>query len=145
MAKRCNAYGALAAIVVLLGASHASAGQFTVEGTGDPRRNVLLIIADDVGVAQFSRYVNYFNAPPSTADDMSGVTPASTPSIDDLAAAGVTFLNAWSSPLCSAARAGIFTGLYSVRNGVYGALGPDEAGLGLSKKTIAGCGPSGAV
>jgi len=94
------------------------------DGTvGDPpiaevtRRNVLFLIMDDVGVDQIARYVNHYNGNSSSADDMD-VTPPSTPTITDLAEAGVTFLNGWSNPTCSPTRAGAYTGTFGFRNGV---------------------------
>lgn len=81
------------------------------------QRNVLLLIADDVGVEQVPVYVDYYNSNATTADDITP-TPPAMPTIESLAAAGVTFLNAWSSPMCSPTRAGIYTGTYASHNGV---------------------------
>lgn len=83
-----------------------------------PKSNVLLIIGDDMGLELFQKYVDYFNGTSDSGDDISGVTPPSTEYIDRLAESGVTFVNAWASPLCSPSRAGMFTGLYSANNGV---------------------------
>jgi len=75
--------------------------------------NILLIIADDIGV-----------------DPVNGFMPealekANTPVIDSLRLSGLTFANAWSSPTCSPTRASILTGKHGFRTGV---LNPDVDG-----------------
>jgi arylsulfatase B len=67
-------------------------------------RNVLVIVADDMGADMLGLYEGQ-DTPP-------------TPSINALAADGVTFLNAWANPVCSPTRATIQTGRYSLRTGV---------------------------
>ena len=67
--------------------------------------NLLIILADDVGVDNVGVYAE-------------GPNPPDTPTIDLLARHGVLFRNAWSNPLCSPTRAGIHTGRYSFRTGV---------------------------
>ncbi len=62
-----------------------------------PGGNILLIIADDMGIDQISAY----NEHPDTLH---------TPILDSLAARGVLFRNAYAQPLCSPARAAILTG-----------------------------------
>lgn len=85
------------------------------------RRNILLIIADDVGVDQIPWYYGHYQ----TTDHKITVTETSTNpktemrTISQLANAGVTFLNAWSSPVCSPTRACLYTGNHSFRHGVY--------------------------
>ena len=68
-------------------------------------RNILMIIADDLGVDMLSMYGRGADIPP-------------TPNIDALKAKGVMFRNAWSNPFCSPTRATIQTGQYSLRTGV---------------------------
>jgi len=68
--------------------------------------NVLLIIADDYGTDSQSLY-----------NTTVGATPP-TPNINSLAAGGVRFTNAYSSPVCSAARACMITGRHGFRTGV---------------------------
>ena len=73
---------------------------------GSPRPpNILMIIADDLGVDQVGVYGE-------------GTQPPRTPTIDALAARGVMFRNVWSNPVCSSTRATILTGRYSFRTGV---------------------------
>ena len=64
--------------------------------------NVLLIVADDIGVDYVGAYAEGTNPPP-------------TPNIDSLAANGVLFRNAWANPSCSPTRACIMTGRYPFR------------------------------
>lgn len=81
------------ALVALLGA------------TGSAQKNVLLIIADDLGVDMIGAY--------GEATD-----PANTPVINQLAANGVLFRNAWSNPGCSLTRASMMTGRHAFRTGI---------------------------
>jgi len=67
--------------------------------------NVLLIVADDVGVHELASYGT-------------GTDPARTPTIDALAANGVRFGRCWSNPLCSPTRATVMTGRPSARTGI---------------------------
>lgn len=85
--------------------------------------NVLLVIADDVGVYELASYGE-------------GTDPAITPTLDALAAGGVQFRNCWANPLCSATRATIQTGRYGLQTGV-GALLIQQWGLQKSEITIA--------
>ncbi|NIP19076.1 MAG: sulfatase-like hydrolase/transferase, partial [Xanthomonadales bacterium] len=81
--------------------------------------NILLVIADDLGKDASNQY------------DISAERPV-TPTLDQLAASGLVFDNAWSSPTCSPTRAGILTGKYSTRTGVFAPtdeLSVDETSL----------------
>lgn len=69
------------------------------------KANVLLLIADDLGVD----YVGCYKE---------GTNPAKTPVIDSLAAKGVLFRNAWAYPLCTPTRAALMTGRYGFRTGI---------------------------
>ncbi len=70
-----------------------------------PRRNVLLVVADDLGVDVLRSYGEGSDFP-------------ATPTIDRLAAQGVLFRNVWADPKCSPTRATILTGRYGFRTGV---------------------------
>jgi arylsulfatase B len=86
--------------------------------------NILLIIADDVGVDQIGLY---------------GLNPSApaTEHLDDLAAAGQLYLNAWSNPLCSPTRASLYTGRYAFRHGVGAAIAADtDPELSIDEVTI---------
>ncbi len=65
--------------------------------------NILLIIADDLGVDALNGY------------DIGTVLP-NTPNIDQLRKTGVTFTNTWACPSCAPTRATMLTGKYGVNN-----------------------------
>ena len=77
-----------ASLVFLLWIHHSVSAQ---------RPNVLILLADDLGVDYVGAYGE-------------GAAPARTPNIDALAARGVLFRNAWASSSCSPTRASILTG-----------------------------------
>lgn len=81
------------------------------------QRNVILLIADDLG----TDYLGFYEDRQDTA---------ATPNIRKLLKRGVRFTNAWSNPVCSATRAGILTGRYSFRTGVGGIVG-GQGGSGV--------------
>ncbi len=66
------------------------------------QHNLLLIVADDLGVDYVGAYGE-------------GTAPPPTPHIDALANRGVLFRNAWANPSCSPTRACILTGRYPFR------------------------------
>jgi arylsulfatase A-like enzyme len=76
--------------------------------------NILLIIADDVGIDVAT------NLYPGLIDDLAGMygnavrgRPASLPVLTDrLAQQGMVFLNTWAQPYCSPSRATMITGLF---------------------------------
>ncbi|WP_223825403.1 sulfatase-like hydrolase/transferase [Halopseudomonas salina] len=72
--------------------------------------NLILIIADDVGVDQLSSF------------GFGGTQPPATPTIGNLAATGVSFSNTWSMPTCSTTRAALFSGRYPPRTNVNTAI-----------------------
>ena len=77
--------------------------------------SVVLVILDDVGTDMLASYGE-------------GPDPAITPNIDELAASGLVFEQAWSAPVCSPTRACILTGCWPERTGITNALGSDGAG-----------------
>lgn len=81
----------------------------TSQATAEP--NVLLILADDMGVEALSVYGVGESAPTTTT-------------IDALARDGVLFRNFWSQPVCSPTRATIMTGRYGFRTGVGRPIAP---------------------
>jgi len=71
--------------------------------TDEQLPNILLIVVDDLGMADLSLY---------------GQGYPQTPSIDDLGKSGVVFTNAYvTSPVCSPSRAAILSGRYQQRYG----------------------------
>jgi arylsulfatase A-like enzyme len=74
-------------------------------------RNILLIVADDLGFEAS----DLFPVPPNTE---TVPPPARVPNLKRLAAQGIMFRTAWAAPTCSPMRAMLFTGRYSFRTGV---------------------------
>lgn len=74
------------------------------------QRNVILIIADDLGI----EYCGFYEQHGDTVI---------MPNVRSLLAKGIRFTRAWSNPLCSPTRAGILTGRYSFRTGIGDAVG----------------------
>ena len=70
----------------------------------DPARNILLILADDLGWADTTLYGK--------------TTLYETPNLQRLAARGMTFTDAYASPICSPTRASIMTGQNPARHGL---------------------------
>jgi arylsulfatase A-like enzyme len=80
-------------------------GPTDVDPPTGSRRNVLLIIADDMGKD-------------ATSGFSEGSIKPQTPQLDQLAASGLTFTNLWVNPTCSPTRATMITGRYGFRTGV---------------------------
>ncbi|MBI1379935.1 MAG: sulfatase-like hydrolase/transferase [Planctomycetaceae bacterium] len=87
------------------------------------RKNVLLIVADDVGVDLIGAY------------GASAAAPC-TPRIDALAKGGLLFRNAWASPVCSPTRAALLTGRHGFRTGIGGVITNTTPGLSLGETTL---------
>lgn len=68
-------------------------------------RNLLVIVADDLGVDMLAAYGEGADLP-------------FTPWIDQLAANGVVFKNAYANPVCSPTRAALLTGRHAFRTGM---------------------------
>lgn len=88
----------LARVLVLLWVASAPLSAATAAA----QQNVLLIVADDLGVDFVTGYGE-------------GSDPAPTPTIDALMASGVTFRNAWANPSCSPTRGCVQTGRFPFR------------------------------
>ena len=85
----------------------------------EERPNILLIIADDLGVDALNGY------------DIGSVLP-NTPNIDKLREEGVTFTNAWAAPACAPTRASMLTGKYGANSGINtvpGVLNTDQKSI----------------
>jgi len=85
--------------------------------------NVLIVVADDLGVDMVGAYGE-------------GGDPPATPTMDTLAAGGVLFQNAWASPLCSTARATIVTGRYGFRTGIGSHVSPSAGSVALRPEEV---------
>ena len=78
----------------------------------DPRPNLVVIMADDLGYETIGA---------------NGGQSYATPRLDSLAASGMRFRHAHSQPLCTPTRVQLMTGRYNVRNyDVFGVLHPGQ-------------------
>jgi arylsulfatase B len=93
--------------------------------------NILLLIADDLGVDAFGLYGD--SDGDGTPDD--GRSYAATPNLDAVCGEGVRFSRAWSAPMCSPTRASILTGRYGFRTGIGTAIGR-VGGLDVGEPTL---------
>ena len=85
----------------------------------DARPNIVLILADDIGVETVSAYGSEIQ----------------TPHLDALAAGGVLFANMHATPLCTPSRVRLLTGQYSFRNyKSFGYLDPESVTLATQLK-----------
>ena len=92
------------------------------------KRNILLLVADDLGVDLLQQYSSLTgNAPESL--------PA-TPTLDKLRNSGVIFDNAWSNPDGSPTRAGLLTGKHSFRTNVTANVRAGSDGLSVKEVTL---------
>jgi predicted outer membrane repeat protein len=78
------------------------------------QRNILVIIADDIGLDSLSRW---------NSDADASYPPV--PTIEALAERGITFTQAYANPTCSPTRAAILTGRNGWRTGVLSPNSPD--------------------
>lgn len=93
----------------------------TLLAYGKQKPNVILIVSDDHGYADFSYKQNY--------------DYIKTPHLDQMVEEGVNFTNAYvTAPICSPSRNAMMTGQYQARHGVYFYGGP---GFSTDTKTIA--------
>jgi arylsulfatase A-like enzyme len=74
-------------------------------GMAAAQDNALILLADDVGIDQLASYGLGSDLPP-------------TPVLDQMAASGVLFRNAYATPVCSPSRAQILTGRQPFRTGI---------------------------
>lgn len=75
------------------------------------RPNVILIVADDLGIVDIGAYARHFTG--ATADELF----YETPHLDDLVEAGVPFSQSYANQLCSPTRAAILSGRIASRLG----------------------------
>jgi arylsulfatase A-like enzyme len=132
--------------ILVMGLSFLFSVSAVAQAPADPQPlpsapNILVIVADDIGVDVLNAYGEGFpfacslnqDECQSSADCPWGQTCIRnlppTPTIDGLAANGILFRNVWSAPTCSPTRATIQTGRYGFRTGVllaYDELVPEE-------------------
>lgn len=85
--------------------------------------NILIVVADDVGVDLVNAYGESAAAP-------------CTPNLDALAQEGLLFRNAWACPVCSPTRAALLTGRHGFRTGIGNTVENNESGLSLAETTL---------
>lgn len=76
--------------------------------------NILFVVLDDVGMDQLEVF------------GFGGNTPPATPTIAELADAGVSFTDTWAMPACSVTRAAMFEGRFPLRTNIKAALGLND-------------------
>ena len=104
------AFATLAAALCLMPPARAHSAE------SDKRPNIILIMADDIGVEGLGCY---------------GGTSYRTPSLDRMASQGLRFTHAYAQPLCTNTRIQLMTGLYNNRNWLYfGILDPKVKTIG---------------
>lgn len=116
---------AMLPLLALLTPLQSPVPQATLPGaTARPvKPNVVIVIADDMGVDLIGTYAE-------------GTSPPCTPTLDGLAAEGLLFRNAWANPVCSPTRAALLTGRYGLRTGVGGVASGMTPGLDLAETTM---------
>ena len=106
------------AVVVVLGSITGRAQVFAAAAGGDAKPNIIVILADDLGIGTVGCY---------------GSDNFKTPNVDALAAGGIRFTTCYSAPNCGPSRALMMTGRYGFRTGMTGndkpAVAHLEAGL----------------
>ena len=115
----------VAAMAALLPALAWAEGPALPPARTDPRPNVIVILADDLGYGDTGVY---------------GSSIAKTPNIDALAASGIRFTDGYvTNPVCAPSRAGLMTGRYQQRFGYeFNPVGRDKTGgMSLHEITLA--------
>lgn len=118
------------ALTLLLALSATESSASATPPSGDNPPNVLIIVADDVGVDLIGAYEGDFPSFPADTQ---------TPNIDLLASQGLRFRNCWTNPLCSPTRSQIMTGKHTQNTGVGIVLDPTDPtdpGLQLSEEIL---------
>ncbi len=82
-----------------------------------PKPNVVVILADDLGIVDMNAYAARFTGEKPSA------MYYETPNLDRLVREGTAFTQAYACHLCSPARASLLTGKYAARTGFTTAVG----------------------
>ena len=88
---------------LLLAVAVAPSSAWAASPAAGDNPNILVILADDLGIESLSTY---------------GGKSHRTPHLDRLAASGITFRHCFSNPYCSPSRGTLLTGRYPFRNGL---------------------------
>ncbi|MGH8246557.1 MAG: sulfatase-like hydrolase/transferase, partial [Gammaproteobacteria bacterium] len=109
----------------------AALGLATVSASAATKPNILLIVADDAGYADFG----------FQGGGIKGDYARLTPNLDRLTTNGVRFSNGYlTAPICCPSRAGLLTGRYQQRLGIHDnfkEFGDPDAGLPTFQPTLA--------
>lgn len=101
-----------------------------------PRPNIVLILADDLGVDLVEAYANLVDAG-CLADPNCAPDPPATPTLNQLASEGLLFTRAWANPVCSPTRAQILTGQHGYRSGIGQITFKASGGIHFKRKPLA--------
>jgi len=114
--------------VIFLWVSSSTAKEEKVKAGTSRRPNILLVIADDIGMDVMSNifpgmidnFVKTYGPSGHNHPDYRKIDgkPASTPVLDKFASQGMRFGNIWAHPFCSPTRATILTGLFAAKTNV---------------------------
>lgn len=107
--------------ILLLGCNKDDTPVDITTPTVNSKPNILLIIADDMGIEATPGY------------NIGSVKP-DMPNLQSLASKGITFQNVWAYPICSPTRSSILTGKYGYRTGVLNAT--DASTIPATEKTV---------
>ncbi|MFT7667787.1 MAG: arylsulfatase A-like enzyme [Planctomycetota bacterium] len=118
---------ASAATGVQTSSSTSLPGSYQTQDPDELPTNVVMIFIDDVGpdLLRIFDEINLYNG---ASDPFTDGIYIQSPNIDAAAKAGVTFLNAYSVPVCSAARSSLLTGMRTTKTGVGKVIRPDLVG-----------------
>jgi uncharacterized sulfatase len=143
--RRARARAALAGGVVCALAGAMGVHASPAPGAAAPaprgeRPNIVLILADDLGIAHLGAYGDsYPRAPRPAGREVPGdlppeqaiiaATKRSTPTVDRLAREGTRFLAAYATPSCAPSRAQLMTGRDPQRMGLFTNMDVNSAGV----------------
>jgi arylsulfatase A-like enzyme len=119
----------VALATALFGATLALGAHLADAAAGNSQRpNILLIIGDDIGIdvttgmypGLIASLVKQYGPSGHNNPNYALIEghPASTPTLNSLAQAGMRFTHAWAQPFCANTRSAILTGQYPVNTGV---------------------------
>jgi len=113
---RSSGFGSFVRVVAVavLASTAGRAEVFAAAAGGDAKPNIIVILADDLGIGTMGCY---------------GSDTFKTPNVDALAAGGIRFTTCYSAPNCGPSRALMMTGRYGFRTGMTGNDKPAVAHL----------------
>jgi arylsulfatase A-like enzyme len=128
MSTKINAVRTLAALAAAACMATVQAQPSAGAQAGSRRPNILLVIADDIGMdvstdlypGLIDGLLEQYGPQGHNHPEYRSIEgkPASLPNLNRLASQGMRFTNVWAQPFCSPTRATILTGLYAAENKV---------------------------